>query len=250
MSYSTMGSYYEFSPHEIFPASGMGCGCSGVGCGCSGFGALGEGCGCSGFGALGEGCGCSGFGAFGEDRAKAIGFSAAKVWGYVQKSNACYAPTGAHFKTCQKSPQPATPCGNCNYNSGKAAALIQAGLHELGYDAGTVGAPWSGAVSAAWKQFTSDIGVPSGPGLANQAGLIAMEDQLQQGNTPGPKPTKYKKVNGTLIKETKTGLAGMGGLGIGLLLVAAAGLGYVAYRGKKKKGPGFVRTGSFGRRYR
>lgn len=196
MSYSATGSYYEFSPHEIYPTHDP----------TSGFGAV--------------------------DRAKAIGFNAAQVWGYVQKSDACYAPSGPHFATC-KANATAKPCGTCNFYGGKATRKIQAGLHELGYNPGPVDGAYGGRTISAWKKFTADVGVPSGT-LASREGVMAMESQLRGGKKPGPGPRTCYDKSGIPIDCPKDGM-GMAGLGIGLLLVAGVAA-VVLIAGKKKKG--------------
>jgi hypothetical protein len=168
---------------------------------------------------------------FGEDRAKALGFSASAVWADVQLGGSCYTPSSLNYKNPAMS-------GQCNAAGGRATKLVQAALNELGFNPGPPAGFFNEQTKSAGQAFAATMGMSYGGGLApSKDVLVAMEDQLRQGKTPGPSTvTKYKKVGGTFVKDDDKGvLAGMSTTTTILLIAAAAGLGYVAYKGAKKR---------------
>lgn len=107
--------------------------------------------------------------------------------------------------------------GTANFRGGRAADAIRKALNALGYGPLTLGVPWGAADKAAWDKYTTDRGVPAGPGLVSKAGVNALAEDM----------------------GTKT--AGLGKLGwAALLLLGAAGT--VALVSGRKRTPG-ARTG-------
>ena len=200
---SGMGSYFTFSPHEVY-----------AGYGNNGVGSYYE----------------IPFGSVAPD------FNANAVWADVQLGGSCYMPNNPNY-------QNEAMYGKCNAAGERATNMIRAALNELGYGPLAVGNEmWSNAnPGAAWKRFLSDHNLPPGPGPGvSLQGLLLMEKLLKEGKKPGPgDKTEFEKVNGTFIPKTDDKIAGMSA---GTLLIAAAvvgGIGYLAYRsGKKKKGRG------------
>jgi hypothetical protein len=74
---------------------------------------------------------------------------------------------------------------NANFRGGKAADAIRGALDELGYGPLQRGVMWGGADQAAWKKFTADHNLPSGPGLVNKAGICQLETELKGGGGVG-----------------------------------------------------------------
>jgi len=156
-------------------------------------------------------------------------FNAAEVWGQAEAGGACYTPGNPAYLECQieqeyyreqgELPPGPSACGPCNYASGKAAKAVQRGLNELGYGPLDVDSKWGPASKSAWEAFTSDQGIPSGPGLMNKVGVYKMEELLQSGAAPGPNAPLYKK---------------MGGGKMLLLAAVLGGVGYLAYKRSKK----------------
>jgi hypothetical protein len=116
--------------------------------------------------------------------------------------------------------------GRINAAGGRAAKAVQAGLNELGYGPIAVDGMWGSESSAAWAKFAADAKVPAGPGLVSRAGIVAMEEALKGGKTPGP---------------TKAGLGPMGWLLIALG-IGAAGVAAVAGRKRTKAATGRMVT--------
>lgn len=205
MSYAATGAYYEFSPHEVYAASG--------------------------------------YGAFGTI---ADTFSASAIMADVAISDECYGPGGPCIGPGPALGPGSAACkaivGRCNAASIRASKMVQAGLNELGY--GPIAVDGSQNWIGPWKRYLSDEGMTPGPGLGlSLAGLLRMEQQLKAGEKPGPAPAKkFTKVNGEIIPVTPpvvepkpTGLAALGGMGIALIAVAAIGVGYVVYKGTKRR---------------
>ena len=217
MSYSGVGSYYTFTPHEVY----------------SGYG--------SGPSAVGSYYYLQGLGAFGS---VANDFNAAAVFADVQKGGACYSPGGEKLDK-----------GACNAAGSRATRMIQAALNELGYGPLDVNGAWKdpGNPGSAWRKFLADNSMSMGPGLGiTLQGLVKMEELLKAGQATGPnQPTEFQ-VDPTTGQVIPTGTPGGGGggaakvasaaLGPGGMVLAAvvvAGIGYAAWKaGKKKKGGG------------
>lgn len=164
----------------------------------------------------------AGFGAVGSS-----GFSADDVLRNVAISDTCYGPGGT-----------GKPSGACNVAGQKANKAVAAGLNELGY--GPVAVDGSISWQGAWSQFLADHGLTPGPGFGlTKQGLLLMEQQIRNGEKPGPgKKVVYKKVNGEYVPTGEEGES-MAGVGLGLLFVAAAGVGYLAYRAGKRRKYGY-----------
>jgi hypothetical protein len=214
MSYHGTGSYYTFTPGQVYGASGLGC-----------------------CGAVGVGMGAV---------AGATGFSASAVWADVQATNACYAPGGPFYGKCgavistagavaktataSTTTNPAAwlsslfglgdavsdaACGACNVAGGRATRAIQKALNELGVATLTVDGQWGPATQAGWDKFLAINKLAKGPGL----GITLPALQVMEGQA-----------------ATKTDAMKMG-LG-GLAVAGAVGLGALAIwaLAKKKKG--------------
>lgn len=227
MSYAGMGygSYYEFTPHQVY--SGMG------GCG---------GCGCVG--------GCNGYGCYGYGAAEpAYVLDVDAVMANIAKSDVCYGPGGACADFSSAACKAAA--GGCNWAGQKANKEIAAALNALGY--GPI--PVDGTISwkGAYARFLSDHNLTKGPGFGiTRQALLAMKRDLEAGEKPGPAPpVEYEKVNGEHVpktpggkaaaarKEEEAARAGMGGAEWLLAALVVGGAGYLVYRaGKKKKGAG------------
>ena len=217
MSYTGTGSYFEFTPHEIFPSSAA----------TSGYGEYYE-LPVAGYGEFYE-IPVAGFGSV------AATFSAAEVMANLAKSNACYGPGGLCVGDDASTPDCKAAQGACNWAGQKVNKDVAAALNELGYGPiavdGTIS--WQGA----YARFLTDHKLTKGPGfgLTSQA-LKTMEAQLKKGATPGPgKPSKFKKVNGDFIPVADDDKAGVA---LGLLAVAILGgtVAYIAAKNKRKKG--------------
>lgn len=213
MSYSGLGSYYTFSPHEVY----------------SGMGEYYE----TGMGAYYY----DGFGALKDT------FNVDEILGYIAASDACYGPGGVCFGEGAGTAACTSAQGACNLAGQRANKEIQAALNQLGYGPLAVDGSlnWRGA----YKRFLADHNLTMGPGygITKQA-LLLMKAQLAAGEKPGPgAAVEHQKINGEYIPVKPAPAVAVAGMGGGSLLLAAAvvgGLGYLAYRAgkKKKKGAG------------
>jgi hypothetical protein len=109
---------------------------------------------------------------------------------------------------------------------------------ELGYGVLPRGNIWASADVGAWKQFTSQHGLPTGGGIPTKGGLQLMDALLQEGKHPGPEPPIEMTKVGDEYVEAKA-IEDRAGLGtyllLGVLGIAVAGGAYYFYD-KKKKG--------------
>ncbi len=231
MSYASMGSYYEFTPHEIYPAA-------------SGVGEYYE-LPVAGMGEYYElpVAGYGGYGAFGADSSF---FDVQRILNNVAKSDACYGPGGKCWNLPAASPGLKSPkrdaCaaaqGPCNFAGQQVGKDMQAALNQLGYGPMAVDGTlsWEGP----YKRFLSDFGMSPGPGFGiTKAGLLKMKEQLEKGATPGPgKSQKHKKVNGEFIPEDDSDSKANIILGLGALAVAAVVVAVVVKRNKTGRGSG------------
>lgn len=153
MSYTSLGAYYEFTPHQIYGSFG--------GCGCNGLGQ----------------CGCAGLGA------NDIGFDADKVWADVQASNRRYLPSGDLYGICPPPSGPPNPgCAEAASASYRAIVAMQKGLNALGYTI-KVGEAYGTNFVNTWKKFATDQGLAGG---VDKTSIYKMQELLSTGATPGP----------------------------------------------------------------
>jgi hypothetical protein len=239
MSYASIGSYYEFTPHEIFPAT------SGVGeyyeLPVAGYGEYYE-------------LPVAGYGAFG---AEASFFDVQTILNNVAKSDACYGPGGACWQLASKDDAGKAACakaqGPCNFAGQKVGKDMQAALNQLGYGPMAVDGTlsWEGP----YKRFLSDFDMSPGPGYGiTKAGLLKMKQQLEKGAAPGPgKKVVHKKVNGEFIPidetvdengDSKANIM----IGLGVLAVAALVVGVAVARNKGRTRRDVLRTRSMAAR--
>ena len=232
MSYSSLGSYYEFTPHEIFPAT-------------SGVGEYYE-LPVAGYGEYYElpVAGYGGYGAFGADSSF---FDVQTILNNVAKSDACYGSGGkcmppVNSAVCAKA-QP-----SCNLASGRVGKDMQAALNQLGYGPMAVDGTlsWRGP----YELFLSDHGMTKGPGFGiTSEALHLMKERLEKGAAPGPsKPVIHKEVPGggfipvieekEVVEEKEDDDKATILIGIGVLAVAALAVGYIAARKKRSPGAG------------
>ena len=182
-------------------------------------------CGCS-------GCGCSGLGGariplrrayshpfplrgFGSADVGGVEFSAADIWSNWMAGQTC-----------------GQDGGDCA-SAAAAINLIRVALAKLGYGEQSLDQMWGAHDMASYKAWASDAGQTSN-GMPLKAQLSIMETQLKQNKKPGPEPVvNYDYVPGTdSTFMQKYGLTTIGLVALGL--VAVSGLGYMAYRSKKK----------------
>lgn len=208
-----MGSYYTFTPHEVFPTSGMGA-----------------------YYYL------QGFGSIAPD------FSADVLWADKELGGSCYTPGTSNYAACQgipTGPPNQSVCGQCNAAGARAVRMLQAGLSELAYGPITIDGKWGPQTESAWVKFLQDNGLTrptgTGPALITKQGIVMMEKNLREGKATGSgTKTEFENVGGTLVpKESGVGLAKakLGTVGLILAGLAVVGIGYAAYKsGQKKKG--------------
>jgi hypothetical protein len=104
---------------------------------------------------------------------------ASKVSGYQSiVDSVCPGDTAQEQAMCA---QAQSQVSNANFRGAKAANAIRDGLTALGYSPGQIQTPWGSADANAWKAFTGDQNLPSGPGLVNKVGLDRMEALLSGG---------------------------------------------------------------------
>jgi hypothetical protein len=229
MSYSSLGSYYEFTPHEIFPAT-------------SGVGEYYE-LPVAGYGEYYElpVAGYGGYGAFGADSSF---FDVQTILNNVAKSDVCYGQKGLCKPPVNNGAVCAEAQPSCNFAGQQVGKDMQAALNQLGY--GPIAVDGSLSWEGPYKRFLSDFGMTPGPGFGiTEVGLRKMKEQLEKGAAPGPnKPVIHKKVPGGFIpedepvakKEDDDKATIM--IGIGVLAVAALAVGYVAARKKRSRRAG------------
>lgn len=204
---SPLGSYYEFTPHQVF----------------GGVGEYYETAPMSGLGSYYEFTPHQVFGAFGAETT----FNAKQVWADAQLGGSCFTPGNPNFEN-------EAMLGTCNAAGGRATREIQAALNTLGYSTPLDGR-FQGVTRTNWNKFMAQHGLSSAMGEVQEQGLLLIEDQLRAGITPGPDtPKQTKKVNGKFIPVTgDASKAGIGAVAaVGILGLAIVG-GYMVYRKKK-----------------
>lgn len=139
-----------------------------------------------------------------------LSFVASSVWADADLGGKCYTPGNELYLACQAEP---AACGICNVAGARATAKIRQALTELKYGPLPSGGAWGPSDKAAWAKFTSDHGLPAGPGLVNKAGIFKLEEELRN-------PSR----------------AGFGKLAIALLLLAGGVATVAAVSGKRRKG--------------
>jgi hypothetical protein len=211
MSYKSLGnplgSYYEFTPHQVF----------------DGVGEYYETAPTSGLGSYYEFSPHQVFGAFGAETT----FNAQQVWADARLGGSCFTPGNPNFEN-------ESMLGTCNAAGGRATREIQAALNALGYSTPLDGR-FAGATKANWNKFMAQHKLSSAIGEVQEQGLLLIEEQLRKGDTPGPDtPLKTKKVNGKFIPVNGDSKAGLGALGVVALIgLAAFGAAMVI---KKRRG--------------
>jgi len=185
---SGFGSYYTYGSHEVYDAP---------------LGALGA-----------DGS------AFNPDQVWADVQEGGRVGQYQKEYEACVAVVMSGGKSRSAADADCAAAkgkiGQANFRGARAADAIREALNALGYGPLALGVPWSAADRAAWEKYTTDKGVPSGPGLVSKQGVYSLAESM----------------------GTKT--AGLGALGWTVLLLAA-GAGAVALVSGRRKGG--IRTG-------
>lgn len=242
MSYASIGSYYEFTPHEIFPAT------SGVGeyyeLPVAGYGEFYE-------------LPVAGYGAFG---AEASFFDVQTILNNVAKSEACYGPGGACWQLASKDAAGKAACakaqGPCNFAGQKVGKDMQAALNQLGY--GPMAVDGTLSWTAPYDRFLNELGMTKGPGYGiTSEALYLMKEQLEAGAKPGPgKSVVHKKVPGggfipvpdeEVVEEKDDSKANIM-IGLGVLAVAALVVGVVVARNKGRTRRDVLRTRSMAAR--
>ena len=135
----------------------------------------------------------------------------------------------------------------------RATQTISAALNQLGYGLVPMGGD-VGTIGPYYKRFVQENGVtpsPNGAGWPTQAGIIKLGEMVAAGGAPGGQPVVefHQTPSGQFVSGQKPGTAaigtakaGMTGMQMGLLAVAAIVLvGGLAVMSKKKKpgAPGY-----------